>query len=202
MSPTPSIATHEEGVTLVELLVYVSLSILVMIVAISTITNVLRVQSRVRNVSTATSSGQAIARSVQRGISNSSSFTAGPASAAGQLLQARVASTAAAGAVTWRCQAWFFSATNSAFYVYSSPTIAAGAAPTLSGSGSPTSNGWSLLASGVLLPSNTSQPFTAADPQLTLRLAVSASGASGPVAVSTTAVRPPQSDTTTTPTCL
>lgn len=145
----------EEGFTLVELIVYMMLLGLVMTVVGSLIITGIRGQRQIEGTSTASNAGQLIAQSIGTGVRNAAAVKVHAATAAGQLAQAKVGSTNAAGDVTWRCQSWFYSTVDKAVYARSS-TSGAVTAPTAGFSG------WTLLADRVSLASGVTAPFTAA----------------------------------------
>jgi hypothetical protein len=179
----------DRGFTLIELVIYCSLLAVVMLVVAGITISALRAQSIVRSMGAASNGAQLVMRSVGAGIRNSSSFQAAAPTASGQLLRARVA--AGNGGLSWTCTAWYYSSSNGSLYMTTNP-LAMVAAPV----GVPA--GWSLLATGVSLPSGVTQPFTASGTQLKLALKVAASGGA-PVLISTTFAEYPQSDLTTSP---
>lgn len=184
---------EDAGFTLVELLVASALTVLVLLVTGTIMTQSLRVQATVQSLGDASNGAQLVVRSLQRGLGNASAFKAEAPTAAGQLLRARTAVPAASGAPTWRCVAWYWSSTAGTLRTTSSTT---GAVPV------PTNTAlasWARLATQVSLPSGTTQPFTASGSQLQLRIGVGAGTGARPVLVSTTVATAPQSDSTTAP---
>jgi prepilin-type N-terminal cleavage/methylation domain-containing protein len=185
-------AGRDGGLTLIELIITVALFSVVLVVTGTILVSALKVQSGVSSIGSASNGAQLVARSLQRGIGNASAFKAEAPTADGQLLRARVAVPGASG-VSWKCVAWYWSATKSTLRTTSSST---GAVPV------PTATalaGWTLLATRVQVASGATQPFTAAGTQLVLRVAVGAGSAAHPVLVATTVAAGPESDTTTAP---
>jgi len=179
----------DRGFTLIELVIYCSLLAVVMLVVAGITISALRAQTIVRSMGSASNGAQLVVRSVGGGIRNSSSFQVAAPTAAGQLLRARVA--AGTSGLSWTCTAWYYSSSNGSLYMTTNP-LAMVIAPV----GTPT--GWSLLATGVSLPSGVTQPFTASGTQLKVALRVAAGGAA-PVLITTTVAQYPQSDLTTSP---
>ncbi|MET4638620.1 hypothetical protein [Mycetocola sp. 2940] len=113
----PADSDRESGMSLVELLVYSVLSIVVLTLVGSVLTAALRSEQQVRSLSEATSLGQLVSRSVEEGIRNASSIDPpNESDVNGELLRARVAIGASAGAVKWECQAWYFAPSTGSFY--------------------------------------------------------------------------------------
>jgi prepilin-type N-terminal cleavage/methylation domain-containing protein len=181
---------HEDGFTLIELVISASLLSVVLLAVGGILIGALKAQSTVRSIGQAVAGSQLVVRSVGSGIRNASGFKAEALDGNGQLLRARVA-TGTAG-LAWTCRAWYYSSATGTLYT-SSNSSAAVPAP----AGAPA--GWTLLATGVTLPSGATQPFTVSGRQLKLNAAVSADGAAHPVLLSTTFARYPQSDLTTAP---
>lgn len=188
----------DSGLTLVELLITLGLLVLVISVTGSILVTGLRVQVSEQGIAGGTGAAQALTRSIARGVGNASSFTVDGATAAGQLLHARVVSTSAAGSTAAACQAWYYSPIYSSLFARTA-TTALSSAPTVSSSTvAPT--GWTLLASGVSLPSGTSAPFAAlSSTQLAVNMTVTAGTGARPVVVDTTVAATTQSDTTSLP---
>jgi prepilin-type N-terminal cleavage/methylation domain-containing protein len=185
---------RDRGLTLIELIITVALLTLVITVTGTILVSALKVQAGVNALGSASNGAQLVARSLQRGIGNASAFKAEAPTADGQLLRARVVSVTAAGTPTWRCVAWYWSATAKTVRTTSS-TAGLVAAPTAASLAT-----WSVLATHAQLPTGTMQPFTGAGTQLLLRLAVGGASATRPVLVATTVAAGPQSDSTTAPT--
>lgn len=186
------LARREEGMSLVELLIYSMLLVVILGIAGAILINALNSQRIVTTISGATSDGQLISTSVGIGIRNASAFQAATPTAFGQMLSARTQRVTSTGVSTWQCQSWFRTTTGE-FYVRAAtsaiavPASAAGL------------SGWTLVTKGANLPSSVAQAFTASSGQLTLSLSMSG-GTSKPVLISTTFVSRPQTDTGTAPT--
>ena len=178
--------------TLVELLVYSLLLVVVLTVAGGIIINALTSQQTVSAVTSAASAGQLVSASVEQGIRNASAFKVETPTAFGQLLRSRTVRVTDAGVSTWQCTAWFRKA-NGDFYAKTSSSIIA--VPAVAADLAT----WTLVATGVGLPSGTAQAFTGTSSQLSLAVSVNA-GDAKPVLISTTIVSRPQTDTGTAPT--
>ncbi|WP_233279165.1 PilW family protein [Microterricola pindariensis] len=172
MRPTPDADARRQnpsaGFTLVELLVYVSLFVFILVIAGSFMLQGLRAEKLVLGAAQATKTGQLIAHSVKRGISNSSNFQHTVDANGRELL---VAHTRGPGAtLTWVCEAWFYDPTlngGSLFRKRVSP-VAPIAAPNAA------RTGWTLLADGVLPAQSAvgSRVLRASGPNVTLDLTI------------------------------
>jgi hypothetical protein len=124
----------DEGFGLAELMVYSMLSVVVLVMTGSLLISTLTSQVAVKSLTTASSTGQLIAFSVEEGVRNASSAlgevepdyitgikTETP-TAFGELLRARVAVGADNGEITWQCQAWYFSPETKSVYSATDPT--------------------------------------------------------------------------------
>jgi type II secretory pathway pseudopilin PulG len=171
---------NETGFTLVELIVYAVLMVVVLAVVGAILINSSRAERSVRSASEAAAVGQVIAQSVERGVRNASALTlVNDASGGGQLLLARTAGTDSA--LTWRCQAWYFSPTDDgAVYTTTAATVIA--LPT----GGP-KGVWSLLGGGVSATTGAGV-FAAPAGRVEVGLKVAASGQPA-VHIQTTAVQ-------------
>lgn len=178
--------------SLVELLIYSVLLVVVLTIAGAIIINALTSQHTVSAVTTATSAGQLVSTSVEQGIRNASAFKVDTPTAFGQLLRSRTVRVTTAGVATWGCVAWFRTPSGNFYTRSSTSTIAA---PTVTSDLST----WTLIATGVGLPTGTAQAFTGTASQLSLAVSVD-TGDSKPVLISTTIVSRPQTDTGTAPT--
>jgi len=140
-------AGSEEGFTLIELMVSALLIVLVLSVVGGLMVSTTSTERRVRDVTSATNAGQLVARSVTTGIRNSANSVSTTApymltSPTGndQMLVALTIGSAAA--ITSRCAAWYYSATeHSVRYTTSATAIAAPSAAALAT--------WTLLSTGV-----------------------------------------------------
>jgi hypothetical protein len=167
---------RENGLTLVELLLYVSLAIIVLLVAGTMLINSTRAQKQVDGATSAANAGQLIIGSVQAGVRNASQVQL-TASAGTQLLMVRTANGKTP--VQWTCQAWYFTpAAGGRLYTKRTPAAAAMQAPTAG-----TLASWSLLGTGISVSG--AGVFTASAGLVTVSLNIS-TGAATPVALSST----------------
>lgn len=153
--------THEsaEGFTLIELLVYMMLIGLVLAIVGAMMINTMRTSSTVASVTGASNAGQLAARSIEKGIRNSSDFLLTSPGGNDQLLLAR---TALGGStLTWVCAAWYYSANGdgSIRYKTSNTAIATPDAATLAT--------WTLLTEGVK-PATGTSIFSTSGEQLSI----------------------------------
>ena len=143
---------RDEGLTLIELLVYCARLVLVIGAVGGVLSSVLGASTTVRTVTAGSTAAQLVADSVATGIRNSSDFRLTVPSGTDQLLVSRKAGSD--GALTWGCAAWYYSAAGggSIRYKYSAATIVAPTAAELAS--------WTLLNEGVT-PVTGSTVFTA-----------------------------------------
>ncbi|MES2169260.1 MAG: hypothetical protein V4479_00850 [Actinomycetota bacterium] len=137
----------DDGYTLVELMVAGLLGVLVLIVVAGIMISSTTTEGLVRNVSTATKSGQGVTNSLERVIRNaaiSSGTTKSVLVTAVGSDQMVTALTVGSGATaTTQCAAWYFSSAAKAirYHTWASGAITAPSAAVLST--------WTLLASGI-----------------------------------------------------
>lgn len=94
----------QRGITLVELLVYMVLATVVLSIVGGLLISSLTTQRTVRSAAEATTIGQLIVRSIDRGVRNASAVRV---TDSGRLLVAR---TTGAAADSWVCRAWYIDA--------------------------------------------------------------------------------------------
>ncbi|MCU1415001.1 MAG: hypothetical protein JWN80_2341, partial [Microbacteriaceae bacterium] len=147
MSLDHSTDEADDGFTLIELLVSGLLGVLVLIVVAGIMISSTTTESLVRNVSTATKSGQSATNSIERGIRNAA-YAVGTTQSvkvtvigSDQIVTALVVGNGATA--TTQCEAWYFSSTAKTirYHAWTSGSITAPIASVLST--------WTLLASGV-----------------------------------------------------
>ena len=129
---------ESSGFTLIELVVASSLTVIIAIVIGSMLISTLGSEKTIRTTTQATSAGQLVAQSIDKGVRNATWIDLTAASGE-YFLTVRTASSTAV--VTYSCQAWYVTPAGSA-YVKSSPTKIT--KPT---GGNVT--GWTLLTTGV-----------------------------------------------------
>jgi hypothetical protein len=159
MSPQPR-ASAENGVTLVELLVYSVLLVTVLLIVGTIMISTQNIGLIVRESTTTASAAQLAATSIETGVRNA---TAVKLTDIGddQLLQVRTAG-ADPNNVVWRCQSWYFSDSAGTIRYLSS---ASDAVPVASPIGEPTN--WGLLVNNVE-PSSGSGIFTQSGNSITM----------------------------------
>ncbi len=172
---------HDEGMTLVELIVYAFLLIIVLGIVGTIFVNSMKTQAAVSSVTDALDNSQQVARSVQNGIRNSTAFKL-VANGSDQLLIARTLSNGAAA--TPACVAWYYSATTPGSVRYTKLTSVLTAPPTAAVVAT-----WTLLDSGVSPISGTTifTRSSATDAALALAFKGTA-GSNRPVQISTSIV--------------
>lgn len=95
----------DDGYTLVELLIYIVLSVVVLLIVGGIFLNSVNAERMVRGVNGATNSGQVAAQSVTNGVRNSSNIKLTAPAAGTQLLMTR--SVGSAATPVWTCNAWY-----------------------------------------------------------------------------------------------
>ncbi|KQO97398.1 PilW family protein [Leifsonia sp. Leaf264] len=192
---------HDEGYTLIELLIYVGLFLLVAFIVGSILLNSLRISATVTNSTSTVQGGQLIARSVDAGIRNATSLNVAsvPGRPNDQLLRARSSIVKLTGSVkttTWRCLAWYYDSVNQKVYTKSNSSAAV-PVPAISDL---TGHGWTLLSAGV---TSSTTPFVNSTdsngPKLTTNYNVRAGDVAG-ATYQTIIITLQQPDTTTGPT--
>ena len=136
------------GFTLVELLVYVALLGLILSVLGGMLISGLSVERTVTRASDETRLGQLISRSVEKGIRNATAFKV-EGIGSDQILRARSADAVVSGGattVTWRCMAWYYRASDGAFF---STTRTAGAVSLPGPAPATPLTAWTYYGSGV-----------------------------------------------------
>ena len=163
------------GMTLVELLMYMGLSLVVLFVAGAMLISSTRAQTQVSGATSASTAGQLIMRSVQAGVRNASDVDLAVPSTGTQVLTVRT--QGGQTPVQWSCQAWYFTpAAGGSLYTKRIPATVAIPAP-----GSLSS--WTLLGTGVSVSG--APVFTVSAGLVTVNLSISA-GAGAPQAMKST----------------
>lgn len=97
--------TDDRGISLIELLVYMLLSIVMLLIVGGLLINTLNTEKQVRSMTASASSGQVVTQSVAQGVRNASDLELTAPSSDSQLLRTRSIGNAATG--VWTCRAWF-----------------------------------------------------------------------------------------------
>lgn len=156
----------DEGLTLVELIIYIVVGGIVLGLLGSVFLNGMRVDGATRDRDVATGTAQVISNSITMSVRNASEVQVD-----GPVLRARVA----VGVADWQCRAWYFDGTALRFKAYTP----GGAVPAASGS-------WKALGEGVLSASSPG-PFTLNGKSVAFALTVTVEDAEVPVAGSAVA---------------
>lgn len=168
----------ESGLTLIELLIALMLSLIVLGIVGGLFVVTSKSEGVVTTRTQATSAGQTIMSSVQRGITNASEFTV-LSPGADKLVIARTAGIAST--LSWVCRAWYYSATGDGSIRMT--TTNDGTKITV-----PTASElqtWTLLADGVTSTSGTQVFSLSGSRQLDINLSVAVTGGA-PVVMTTT----------------
>lgn len=96
----------DAGITLVELLVYILLSVIVLTIVGSILINSFRAESQVRDAAESASTAQLVAESLGRGIRNASAVEVSAPDAGSLMVRTRSIDGSASG--SWFCQAWIW----------------------------------------------------------------------------------------------
>lgn len=107
MNAHPNHPSDDDGFTLIELLVTTLLFSMVVVVVGSIFMSLIRTHETVRDSTASANGGQLAATSIETGVRNSSNFRLTNIGS-DQLLVARTAGSGAT--LTWRCAAWYYSA--------------------------------------------------------------------------------------------
>jgi len=171
-------ARRDDGVSLVELLIYMMLAVVVLTIIASILINSLRAENTVRTAADATSSAQLVAQSLNRGIHNASAIEVSTPAAGITVVRTRSIDSSASG--VWRCEAWVVAdgelRTTTSSSAIAVPTTAAAAST------------WLLLAEGVA-PIGSAPIFSLASDERSLGLSFTVANGSGvPVTLDTTIV--------------
>lgn len=148
----------EDGITLVELIVYSVLLVFVLAIAGSILINALQTQREVRAVSTTSNSSQVVLRLFDRTLRNAATVDI-PSVHGGTVLVAktRVAEDGSLGS-SWLCRAWHYDSASDELRIISGPATGT---PVTAGLGTAVnSSGWHVALSGVL-PTPSSPVFAA-----------------------------------------
>ena len=98
----------DSGFTLVDLLIYISFMVVVLLIVGGMLINSLKTERTVRNATQAANAGQLVAQSVSQGVRNASALKITTPSTGTELLTVRTASLTTPQ--VWLCQAWYFGA--------------------------------------------------------------------------------------------
>ncbi|MFP7762207.1 PilW family protein [Marisediminicola sp. LYQ85] len=131
----------ERGFTLIELLVYSLLLSIVVTIVVSIYLSSNRVEQEVRHSTTSTTELQVAVSSLDSGVRNASAFEL-TTSGANELLRARTAG--GEEVLDWRCTAWYYAPAGGG-KLWQRSSAAAISDPSATG----TTDGWTLLLSGV-----------------------------------------------------
>lgn len=175
--PAEAHATDDAGITLIELMIYMVLSVVVLLLVGNVMIQSFRVQNSVSTSNGATGSGQLVINSLEDGIRNSTTLTQ-TSNASGDLLVARTNNKA--GTVSCGYQAWYFSSTAKGIYTKSSTTAIT--APTTTAQ----LDAWVRIA-GNITKSGATAVFATAALQVEVRFNVTPSSGS-PVPFKTTVI--------------
>jgi type II secretory pathway pseudopilin PulG len=170
---------HDQGFTLVELLVYMLLAVVVLTIVGGILINSLRVESQIRDATSAADATQLAAQSLGRGIRNASAIHVSQPDTDSILVRTRSIDSQDAG--EWFCNAWYVGADGGLRWTTSPAAI----------SPSPTStevDAWLLLVEGVG-PSGAGPLFSLDADERSLSVAFSVKNGDGsPILLSTTMV--------------
>ncbi|RNE59217.1 PulJ/GspJ family protein [Cryobacterium tepidiphilum] len=133
---------NDEGLTLIELLVAMMVSLVVLLIVGSLLVNTLKTERTVRTATQDTSSAQLVAKSVSQGVRNATDFWHSPAGSVPEILMARTQRTIDAGGnPVWVCRAWSFADGQVRTATSSTPIAKTQTAASV--------QSWTLLADGV-----------------------------------------------------
>jgi hypothetical protein len=131
---------REDGLGLVELIIYMALTLIILSAVGGVVISMVSVQNQVMGSANAAEQAQLISRSINSGVRNSTAVQLQAVNGVDQILRVRTAS--GSSTAVWSCQAWYFNAAEQSLRMKTSGN----AIPTPSQSDL---TGWTLLASGV-----------------------------------------------------
>jgi len=131
---------RDAGMGLVELIIYLALSLIILSALGGVVISMVSVQNQVMNSANGAEQAQLISRSVNSGVRNSTALDLQSVNGTDQILRVRTASGTATP--VWRCQAWYFSQAEKSLRLKTSP--AAISTPAQQDLAS-----WTLLAAGI-----------------------------------------------------
>lgn len=169
---------RDEGVSLIELLIYMLLAVTVLTIIAGILINSLQAERTVRSAAQATDTAQLAAQSLNRGIHNASAIEVSNPASGITLVRTRSIDSSVAG--VWRCEAWVVADGQMRFVTSSAaitpPTTAAAA------------SSWLLLADGVK-PVGANPIFALASDERSLAVGFTVANGSGvPITLDTTIV--------------
>lgn len=151
----PSATGRDDGLTLVELIVYGLLLVVVLGIVGSIMVSTISIERDVRASSESTTAAQLASQSIVHGVRNGTARELRYVGDDDQLLRIRTAGSSP-GAVQWYCAAWYYSSTNGTIRSTTSSDDSIGIpVPT----GEPTT--WTLLAEGIEASDASGDIFTA-----------------------------------------
>jgi Tfp pilus assembly protein FimT len=161
----------DAGVTLVELLVYIFITVIIGALMAGVFINGLKSQTTTTDRDTATGKAQVVTNSLQTSLRNASAVS--PASGTTNALVALVAT----GSSGWQCRAWVLTSAGTLVYRASSSAINTG-----------NTTGWTVLASGVTGTFTGGKAFSlSSSTQVGYAFSVSVSSATVPISGAVTA---------------
>ena len=167
----------DAGISLVELLIYMMLSLLVLSIVGGIWLNGLSSERVVRQVTEAANVGQLAAESIEHGVRNSSGFDVSTPTGQDQLLRVRTAG--GDDVISWSCAAWYYSDANHSIRYRTSETA-------IEAPNSTELESWTLLADGVG-PGNSDRVFSSFSTRLEINFQVAA-GDHEPVIIQSSAL--------------
>ena len=165
----------DEGFTLVELIIYSSLLVLVLAVVGGLFLSGLTATGHVRNLTAATTSGQAVVDSIETNVRNSSDFRVTVPSGTDQFLVARTATRNTT--LAWQCVAWYYSAAGTGSIRFKESATA------ISAPNSTDLQTWTLVQQGVTPVSGRTTIFSPSSQQLAVTFSSPVAGRA-PVVIS------------------
>lgn len=172
------LSERDDGVSLVELLIYMMLAVTVLTIIAAILINSLRAENTVRTSAAATDTAQLAAQSLNRGIHNASAIDVATPASGITIVRTRSIDSSAAG--SWQCQAWAVAGgqlrTTTSSAAIPVPTSAAGVAS------------WLLVAEGVE-PIGANPIFSLAADERSLAVGFTVANGSGiPITLDTTII--------------
>lgn len=185
---------RDEGLSLVEVIIYTMLLAVISAVAGSLLITALTSQRDITAMGSATSRVQVVASSVENGVRTASTVSVPTPTAVGQRLIARTGTFTATGSATWKCQSWLIAPDGKVYHRVASAAFAAPASLSAADL-----NGWQLIAEGVRTAPGAASAFLPINNDVkTLRIAIEAlAGSDGAPALLQNSFTKPTPPTTT-----
>jgi type II secretory pathway pseudopilin PulG len=114
---------REEGFGLVELIIYIALTLIILSAVGGVVISMVRVQNQVMNAANSAEEAQLVTRSIGAGVRNATALDLQTVGAGDQIFRMRTATSAANA--SWFCVAWYYNAADKSLRTKTSPNAIA-----------------------------------------------------------------------------